>query len=131
MIGNRIRKAREDAGLTQEQCARSTGIDPSVYNRIENNKREPTASELMRILPVVKATPSYLLGLEKPVHLNGNGATASPTGGVETPSATDALTLLAHAVLVMVQAQARRTGRHAKVAVKRAVKRKKARGGGG
>jgi len=130
MIGNRIRKAREDAGITQEQCARLSGIDTSVYNRIENNKREPTASELMRILPVVKATPAYLLGMEKPAHQNGNGAAAPPAGAGEAPSATDALTLMAQAVLVMVQEQTRRSARKAKVALKRVTKRKKRAGGG-
>lgn len=129
MIGNRIRQAREGAGLTQEQCARLAGIDPSVYNRIENNKREPTASELLRLLRVLKATPAALLGIEEAPVRNGNASSGSNSDAAKPAPTADAVVLLAHAVLEMVKRQMRRTGRRARAAARHAGRRKPPRGG--
>lgn len=121
MIGNRIRQAREEAGLTQEQCARLAGIDPSVYNRIENNKREPKASELLRLLPVLKVTPAHLLGIQAP-EPESNGHAHEPAAMRDALPTSEAFKLLMEALLLMMRQQARTASRKASVAVKRAVK---------
>jgi transcriptional regulator with XRE-family HTH domain len=56
-----LRKARERAGLTQEQVALASGIPQAHYSRIETGKRDPGIRTLMRIAAALKTTPADLL----------------------------------------------------------------------
>ncbi len=47
-LGGLFRRAREMAGLTQEQLAKKIGTCVSVVHRIENNKYNPTIAFLDR-----------------------------------------------------------------------------------
>jgi transcriptional regulator with XRE-family HTH domain len=48
-LGDRIKKMREDKGLSQKEVALSVDIDRGQYSRIETNKVEPTISTLEKI----------------------------------------------------------------------------------
>jgi len=41
-LGERLKVVRRQAGLSQEQCARLLGVDPSTLSRWERNIRVPT-----------------------------------------------------------------------------------------
>lgn len=56
-----LRKARERAGLTQEQVALASGTPQAHYSRIETGKRDPGIRTLMRIAAALKTTPADLL----------------------------------------------------------------------
>jgi transcriptional regulator with XRE-family HTH domain len=48
-LGDRIKKMREERGLSQKEVASGVGIDRGQYSRIETNKVEPTLSTLEKI----------------------------------------------------------------------------------
>jgi DNA-binding transcriptional regulator YiaG len=57
MIGEAIKKARLEAGLTKAEVARRLGVDWSTVYKWEVNLRTPGTRyllELMRILPTLK-----------------------------------------------------------------------------
>ena len=56
-----LRKARKQAGLTQEQVALASGIPQAHYSRIETGKRDPGIRTLIRIATALKTTPADLL----------------------------------------------------------------------
>jgi transcriptional regulator with XRE-family HTH domain len=61
MLGAELRKAREDAGLTQEQLANITGIDRAYISELEHDKKSPTVNRLMRMCKAVGVAASELL----------------------------------------------------------------------
>ena len=48
-IGKRVRKLREEKGLTQTEVAKRTGLLPSYVSRIEGNRTNPEIPMLERI----------------------------------------------------------------------------------
>ncbi len=48
-LGDKIRKARTDKGITQEALAREVGITVSTIYKIEKNKMNPTFSVTSKI----------------------------------------------------------------------------------
>lgn len=48
-LGDRIRKAREKLGITQEEAAYRAGLDYSYYNQIEMGRKNPSVKALSRI----------------------------------------------------------------------------------
>jgi transcriptional regulator with XRE-family HTH domain len=63
MQGIRLRKAREDANLTQEELAEKIGMGVLQINRYENEKNDPTADVLGRIATALNVSADYLIGL--------------------------------------------------------------------
>ena len=57
MLGQLIRKARLDAGMTQEQLALRARVDRSYLSEIERDVRHPTVQMLLRICRVTN-TPA-------------------------------------------------------------------------
>jgi transcriptional regulator with XRE-family HTH domain len=49
-IGEKVRKARKDQKLTQQQLARKIGLRRQMINRYENGRDAPKAENLGRIL---------------------------------------------------------------------------------
>lgn len=62
-VGERIRQARKEAGLTQKQLADKLGISPVNISQIENGrgKRGPAAATLRKIATALNITVSDLL----------------------------------------------------------------------
>jgi XRE family transcriptional regulator, fatty acid utilization regulator len=48
-LGVRIRRLREERGLTQRALARTMGISPSYVNQLESNQRPVTAAVLLKL----------------------------------------------------------------------------------
>ena len=61
MLGNELRKARSQAGLTQEELAFEADVDRTYISMLENDKKSPTVDMLMRICKPLGVTPSSLL----------------------------------------------------------------------
>ena len=60
-IGDRIAYIRLNAGLTQDQFADKTGLKKSNISGLENNKYEPSASTLIKIVESFDVTSDWLL----------------------------------------------------------------------
>lgn len=61
MLGDELRKAREDAELTQEQLSFAATIDRSYISLLENNKKSPTVDVLFRLCDALGVSASGLL----------------------------------------------------------------------
>lgn len=64
-IGDKIRAAREDMDLSQEEVSREIPMNQSSYSKIERDVQEPNLEQLRRICQILKLDPSYLLALNK------------------------------------------------------------------
>lgn len=62
-LGERLRKAREDAGLSQTELAEKIGIKSSsgVISNWERDLNKPDADKIVRLCEVLKISASYLL----------------------------------------------------------------------
>jgi len=80
MLGDILRKAREDAGLSQEQVAFRAGVDRTYLSQLENNKKSPTVKLLFRLCEALNVSPARVIGkLEK--RLASQTKTPRPAGG--------------------------------------------------
>ena len=59
-IGDKIRSAREDMDLSQEEVARLIPINQSSYSKIERDIQEPNLEQLRRICQILKLDPCAL-----------------------------------------------------------------------
>ena len=64
-FGNRIRKLRKDAGLTQEQFAERVGLDTQHLCKMENGIHFPKVKNLLSIAEVFQVDISDLFLFEK------------------------------------------------------------------
>ena len=62
----RLKKAREDAGLTQESFARAVGLSSEFISLLEAGKRAPSLDTLSRIAAYFNKDPSFFLGEKDP-----------------------------------------------------------------
>lgn len=61
-IGNRIRAARIDQNMTQEELLLAVPVSRSVYQGIESGQGNPTITTLLRIARALRVHISELLG---------------------------------------------------------------------
>lgn len=61
---NRLKKLREDAGITQKQLACSLNVTQTAVNYWENGKREPNVDMIRKIADYFDVTPAYIMGWE-------------------------------------------------------------------
>ena len=61
-FGERLVKAREDAGYNQKQLANVLGITPTRLNYWEKNKREPDVYNINQIASALNISADYLIG---------------------------------------------------------------------
>ena len=60
--GSKLRKAREAAGLTQEQAASRAGLSGKVvWYQLESGRRQPSMETLGNLAKAVKVKPKDLL----------------------------------------------------------------------
>lgn len=64
-FGERLRKARLQNGLTQEQLAQQIGVAKSTLTGYEKGNREPDVFKIKRILEVLGLDSDYLLGVNR------------------------------------------------------------------
>ena len=63
MYGERIRKAREELGITQEHLANKIGVSVLQINRYERDKNQPTSEILAKLSQTLSVSSDYLIGL--------------------------------------------------------------------
>ena len=62
-IGQRIKAARKDIGLTQDQLAQKSGVATITIRQYETGKRQPRLEQLQKIADALDVSISYLLGI--------------------------------------------------------------------
>ena len=62
-IGEKIRNAREDKDLLQNDMAKLIPMNQSSYSKIERGVQEPSLEQLRRICQILELDPRYLLNL--------------------------------------------------------------------
>jgi len=63
-FGERLRKTREDKGLSQSELAQKAGFQPSAIAHFESNRRSPSFDNLRRLADSLAVTIDFLLGRE-------------------------------------------------------------------
>ncbi len=63
-IGEKIRAAREDLDLSQEEIARQIPMSQSGYSKIERGVQEPNITQLRRICQILNISADFLLSLD-------------------------------------------------------------------
>ena len=67
-IGKRIRRKREELGLSQEELAKKMGYaDRSAISMVETGKRDITWENVYKYAKVLQCSPSYLMKWEDPI----------------------------------------------------------------
>lgn len=59
-IGSTIKLARERVGLKQNEAADKVGVSLQTYNKWENDKTEPKASQVFKLAQVLKISPNSI-----------------------------------------------------------------------
>ena len=62
-IGEKIRNAREDKDILQNDMAKLIPMNQSSYSKIERGIQEPSMEQLRRICQILELDPRYLLNL--------------------------------------------------------------------
>jgi transcriptional regulator with XRE-family HTH domain len=65
-LPSRLKKAREDAGLTQEAFAHSLGLSSEFISLLESGKRAPSLDTLSRIASRLNRDAAFFLGEREP-----------------------------------------------------------------
>ena len=60
-VGDRIRKVREQMAMTQDALAASAGLSKGFISEVENNKRNISAQNLLKVANSLSASVQYLL----------------------------------------------------------------------
>jgi transcriptional regulator with XRE-family HTH domain len=70
-FGQRLRKKREDKGLSQTELAEKTGLQPSAISHFEQGRRSPSFDNLRILADALSVTVDYLLGRQNESHAAG------------------------------------------------------------
>lgn len=70
-FGQRLRRIREEKGLSQSELARQCGLTPAAVSQLEAEDRQPSFGTLRRIAEGLGVTAAHLLGesADVPDHL--------------------------------------------------------------
>lgn len=60
-MGEKIRQARERAGMSQRELALAIGVDPSAISLWETGRNGPTISNLYKLASILGVEPGSLL----------------------------------------------------------------------
>ena len=61
MLGDEIRNARLQAGLTQEELAFRAGVSRQYVSLLELNQKSPTVDLLLRVCKAMKASAGEMI----------------------------------------------------------------------
>ncbi len=61
-LGERVRRSREDAGLSQEALAYRAGVSASAVRGIEQERQVPRVDTLQRLARELGTTVGFLIG---------------------------------------------------------------------
>jgi len=62
-FGERLRKARKEAGLTQEQLGKKLSVLQPAVGHWERGLREPSIAMIRQIAIILECDANYLLGI--------------------------------------------------------------------
>lgn len=65
-FGERLRQARERAGLSRKELGDAINISPAGYAYYERGQRDVTPTSLIRIARLLKVSADWLIGLKEP-----------------------------------------------------------------
>jgi transcriptional regulator with XRE-family HTH domain len=66
MIGEEVRRRREETGLTGAQLAERAGLAPSAVSQIETGKRSPSSTSIIKLATALGVEPGDLFPLDEP-----------------------------------------------------------------
>ncbi len=103
-IGERLRSARDRAGLTLEQLADATGLSKAHLSRLESSDRQPSIAALLDVSAALGVSVNVLLGENRdgaPLAIStgresrheANGLAISARSGFPGSSAIEALSI--------------------------------------
>jgi transcriptional regulator with XRE-family HTH domain len=61
IIGNRIKRSREEVGLTQERFAEKIGVSSAYISKIERGKTPISLDRLSEICKILETEPEYII----------------------------------------------------------------------
>ena len=61
MLGEQLRKARQKAGLTQEELSFRAGLDRTYISMLEHDKKSPTLDVIFRLCDALGVPASRLI----------------------------------------------------------------------
>jgi transcriptional regulator with XRE-family HTH domain len=61
LLGEALRKARNAAGISQEELGFEAKVDRTYVSQLENGHKSPTVDVLFRICPILGMTASELI----------------------------------------------------------------------
>ena len=64
LLGNRIRDARKECGLTQKELAKQTGLSTKTVQDVEKGRKNPTYETLMRLICRLGISPDTVFHLQ-------------------------------------------------------------------
>ena len=62
MLGKRLKRARQDAGLSLARASQWSGVHPSYIAALESGKNEPRVSTLVKLCDAYGVTASEMIG---------------------------------------------------------------------
>lgn len=68
MIGEQLKRLREEKGLSQRRVAARADLDPSTVNQVERGARRATSTTLEKLAAALEVELSELLGYEGVAH---------------------------------------------------------------
>lgn len=68
-FGERLKIAREQKGLTQEQVYRKTKINNKAISRYENDQASPAIDAITKLMDLYEVDANYLFGKKEAVNL--------------------------------------------------------------
>lgn len=103
-IGERLRSARDRAGLTLDQLAEATGLSKAHLSRLESGERQPSIAALLDLSATLGVQVNVLLGEDRdgaPLSISAgteqaheaNGLAITTRSGFPGSSAIEALTI--------------------------------------
>jgi transcriptional regulator with XRE-family HTH domain len=61
MLGDELRRARQEKDLTQEQLSFAAEVDRTYISELENNRKSPTMDVLLRLCKALGVKASKLI----------------------------------------------------------------------
>ena len=71
-IGNKIKKRRNELGISQKELAKKTNISPAIMSQHENGDVAISLSKLIEIANILDTTPNYLLDFKEKSEVNNS-----------------------------------------------------------
>lgn len=65
-IGDRIKRRREELGMSQSHLARRADLTPSAIWQYEQGERRPSSEALKKLADALKVATDFLLGVRDP-----------------------------------------------------------------